>query len=506
MHPHSASYLQEEHPKPPSLCPPSSSSSSPPPSRSSGISLAIQTVTSELQSQQGIVLPLMAMNLTWFAKQTMTTAFLGRLGDLELAAGSLGFTLANVTGFSVLTGLCGAMEPICGQAFGPQNYRLLHKTLLMAIILLLVTSIPISLLWLNVDKILIHFGQQREIATLAKRYIIFLLPDLVITSFLSPLKAYLSAQGVTLPILFSTAIALGLHIPLNIFLSRKKGIDGVAMAVWLTEMSVVIMLFLYVFVDEKRKSRVDKATIGGWWDQKASDWVRLLRLSAPCCLTTCLEWWCYEIIVLLTGRLPDARRMVAVIAVVMNFDYLLYSIMLSLAICASTRVSNELGGGNSKSARISAFVSISCAALVGLFGSLAMVMARHSWGHFFTHDAKIVQGVSKTMLIMALLEVVNFPLVVCGGIVRGTARPWFGMYTNLGGFYLIALPVAGILGFKLKMGLRGLLMGLFVGALASVIVLILLVVALDWDAEAKKAKNLADSETIVSEPSDDVTI
>ncbi|KAJ1694855.1 hypothetical protein LUZ63_011553 [Rhynchospora breviuscula] len=503
MHPHSVSHLQEEHPVSPSC---RSSSSPPPPSRSSRISLAIQTVTSELQSQRGIALPLMAMNLTWFAKQTMTTAFLGRLGDLELAAGSLGFTFANVTGFSVLTGLCGAMEPICGQAFGAKNYRLLHKTLLMATILLLVASIPISLLWLNVDKILIHFGQQREIARLAKRYIIFLLPDLVITSLLSPLKAYLSSQGITLPILFSSAIALGLHIPLNIFLSRKKGIDGVAMAIWLTEMSVTIMLFLYVFVDEKRKNWVEKATIGGWWDQKASDWIRLLRLSAPCCLTTCLEWWCYEIIVLLTGRLPDARRMVAVIAVVMNFDYLLYSIMLSLAICASTRVSNELGGGNSKSARISAFVSISCAAVVGLFGSLAMVMARHSWGHLFSHDAKIIQGVSRIMLIMALLEVVNFPLAVCGGIVRGTARPWLGMYASLGGFYLIALPVAGILGFKLRMGLRGLLMGLFVGASASVVALILFVVALDWDAEAKKAKSLADSETMVSEPSDDVTI
>jgi multidrug resistance protein, MATE family len=125
--------------------------------------------------QRGIALPLIAMNLAWFAKTTTTTAFLGRLGELELAAGTLGFTFANVTGFSVLNGLCGAMEPICGQAFGAKNYRLLHKTLLMATILLLVASIPISLLWLNVDKILIHFGQQREIATLAKRYVEFII-------------------------------------------------------------------------------------------------------------------------------------------------------------------------------------------------------------------------------------------------------------------------------------------------------------------------------------------
>ncbi|EXC02939.1 hypothetical protein L484_012066 [Morus notabilis] len=31
------------------------------------------------------------------------------------------------------------------------------------------------------------------------------------------------------------------------------------------------------------------------------------------------------------------------------------------------------------------------------------------------------------LLLMALIEMMNFPLTVCGGIVRGTARPWLTM-------------------------------------------------------------------------------
>ncbi|GAA0175742.1 transporter [Lithospermum erythrorhizon] len=76
-------------------------------------------------------------------------------GELSLAGGALGFTFANVTGFSILNGLSGAMEPICGQAFGAKNFRFLHKTLVMAICLLLVILVPIAFLWLKVDKILI---------------------------------------------------------------------------------------------------------------------------------------------------------------------------------------------------------------------------------------------------------------------------------------------------------------------------------------------------------------
>ncbi|RXH97369.1 hypothetical protein DVH24_036037 [Malus domestica] len=147
----------------------------------------------ELKIQREIALPLVAVNLTWFAKIGITTAFLGRLGELQLAGGTLGFTFANVTSFSVLNGLFAAMEPICGQAFGARNIKLLHKALLMTTFLLLLAMLPIWFLWLNVDKILIHFGQQEDISMVAKTYLFYLLPDLVVTSLLCPIKAYLNS-------------------------------------------------------------------------------------------------------------------------------------------------------------------------------------------------------------------------------------------------------------------------------------------------------------------------
>ncbi|EXC17837.1 MATE efflux family protein DTX1 [Morus notabilis] len=76
----------------------------------------------------------------------------------------LGITFANVTGFSFLSGLSGAMEPICGQAHGAKNVKLLHKTLLMVTLLLFLVSIPI-------DKILIRFSQQEHNAIVAKNYL-----------------------------------------------------------------------------------------------------------------------------------------------------------------------------------------------------------------------------------------------------------------------------------------------------------------------------------------------
>ncbi|KAL1559766.1 protein DETOXIFICATION 56-like [Salvia divinorum] len=454
------------------------------------LSLETPNLQKELRTQWRITIPLVAMNFTWFAKTAITTAFVGRLGELPLAGATLGFTFGNVTGFSLLNGLCGAMEPICGQAFGAKNVCLLHKTLLMATTLLLAVSVPIAFLWINVDRILINCGQQRELAAVSRRYLIFLIPDLVVTSFLCPLKAYLSTQNVTVPIMLSSATATALHIPAILILSRARGLEGIAMAVWISDLVVAILLAIYVILWESRKGGNWKE--GGWFEQGGAEWARLLKLSGPCCLTTCLEWWCYEIVVLLTGRLHSARRSVGVLAVVLNFDYLLFSVMLSLGTCASVRVSNELGAGRPGVARRAAGVCLCAGAAMGVVGGAAMVGASGVWGKLFSRERGVVRGVGRMMMVMAAVEVVNFPLVVCGGVVRGTARPWLGMYANVCGFYLIGLPLGVVLAFKVGLGLGGLLGGLFGGVVVCLVLLLVFLARIDWDDESHKAQMMQD--------------
>ncbi|KAK7252654.1 hypothetical protein RIF29_36756 [Crotalaria pallida] len=459
--------------------------------------ISMKMLLSELRVQGRLALPMVVMNLAWFGKTAITTAFLGRLGKLDLAGGALGFTFANVTGFSVMNGLCGAMESICGQAHGAKNCKLLHKTLLMTILLLLLVTIPITFLWLHVDKILICFGQQEDISTTAKIYVFYLIPDLIVTSLFCPLKAYLSSQSITLPTMVSSAVALAFHIPINIVLSKTMGLKGVSMAVWITDLIVVVLLAIYVGILESAKGSRWKE--GGWWDQSLMDWIRFVKLSGSCCLNTCLEWWCYEILVLLTGHLKNAKEAVGVLSIVLNLDYLLFSVMLSLATCVSTRVSNELGANQAGQASRSARVSLGLGLISGCIGSLVMVAARGSWGALFSHDKGIIKGVKKTMLLMALVEVFNFPLAVCGGIVRGTGRPWLSMYANLGGFYLLALPLGVVFAFKLRLGLVGLFIGLTTGIVTCLTLVLVFIARINWEGEAAKAQTLTSDEQVQNE-------
>ena len=64
--------------------------------------------------------------------------------------------------------------------------------------------------------------------------------------------------------MFSSAVALAFHIPVNIVLSKTMGLRGVAIAVWITDLMVMVMLAIYVVVLERRSEGLLWKE-GGWW-------------------------------------------------------------------------------------------------------------------------------------------------------------------------------------------------------------------------------------------------
>ncbi|KAJ0964764.1 hypothetical protein J5N97_025902 [Dioscorea zingiberensis] len=145
--------------------------------------------------------------------------FLGSLGDLPLAAGSLAIAFANITGYSILSGLSLGAEPLCSQASGASRPDLLSLSLLRSSLLLLSTSLPLSFLWLNSSKILTFFNQDPEIASMAQSYLHFSLPDLFSFSLINPIRVYLRSQSITRPLTLSAAISALVHLPANLIAS-----------------------------------------------------------------------------------------------------------------------------------------------------------------------------------------------------------------------------------------------------------------------------------------------
>ncbi|XP_072972647.1 protein DETOXIFICATION 48-like [Typha angustifolia] len=447
----------------------------------------LSEVVEELRAIGKISVPTALTGLVLYARSLISMLFLGHLGELELAGGSLSIGFANITGYSVLSGLAMGMEPICGQAHGADHCKLLALTLHRAVLLLLSASLPISLLWLNIRRILLFCRQDPDIAASADTFIVFAIPDLLILSFLHPLRIYLRSQGITLPITYCSFFSILLHVPLNYLLviKLKMGIAGVALAMVCTNFNLFLSLILFILL-----SGVYKRS----WVAPSSDclrgWSALLKLAIPTCASVCLEWWWYELMIVLCGLLANPKATVAAMGILIQTTSLVYVFPSSLGLAASTRVGNELGAGQPGNARRATIVSFACAALLGLAATAFTTSVRHVWGRMFTADGDILGITAAVLPIVGLCELGNCPQTTGCGVLRGSARPTAGANINLGSFYLVGMPVAVVLGFVYRLGFAGLWFGLLAAQVTCAAFMAHAVFATDWEVEVERAREL----------------
>jgi multidrug resistance protein, MATE family len=330
--------------------------------------------------------------------------------------------------------------------------------------LLLLVSIPISFSWLYMKKMLLFFNQDEEIATMAQTYILYSIPDLIAQSFIHPLRIYLRAQSITLPLTLCATFSILLHIPINYFLViyLNLGIKGVAL-------------------------------------ESFKEWLPLLNLAIPSCVSVCLEWWWYELMTIFCGYLSNPRSSVASMGVLIQITSLMYIFPYSLSNSVSTRVGNMIGAQKPSKAKLSAISGLSFSFICGVFAFIFTLCVRNMWASMFTKDKEIIALTSMVLPIIGLCELGNCPQTTGCGVLRGTARPKVGANINLGCFYLVGMPVSVWLAFYGGYDFQGLWLGLLAAQGSCALTMLIVLYKTDWKFEALRARKLTGSENSVAE-------
>lgn len=450
----------------------------------------LMQVVGELRKLMRIAGPMAALNGVVYLRAMVSVLCLGRLGGLQLAGGALSIGFTNITGYAVLNGLASGMDPVCGQAYGFGNWAKIGLTLQRTILILLTSCLPISLLWVNLERILLALGQNPSITMVASMYCLYSLPDLLANSFLQPLRICLKSQGLATPMLWCSAAAVVIHVPLNILLVfvLELGVPGVAIAAVWTNFNMVFFILGYLWYSGALKETwvpLSSSCLREWWP--------LLGLALPSCLGVCLEWWWYEIITILAGYLPDPQVAVATTGILIQTTSLMYAFPHALSAAVSTRVGNELGAGRPTGARMSAFVALGCALLFGMVSLTWTIVLRNTWGHVFTNDKSVLALTAAVMPLVGVCELGNCPQTIGVGVLRGSARPAVGARINLGSFYFVGTPVAVASAFWYKLGFQGLWYGLLAAQIACAASVLFAVLQTNWAGEAHRAQILSGS-------------
>ncbi|KAK8957151.1 MATE efflux family protein 5 [Platanthera zijinensis] len=454
----------------------------------------------EAKSILSLALPMILTGLLLYSRSLISMLFLGRLGSLPLAGGSLAIGFANITGYSVISGLATGMEPICGQAHGAGRPHLLGLALRRTVLLLLSASLPISLLWLSMRHILLICGQDPAIADAAQSFIIFSLPDLLLQSFLHPLRIYFRSQSIILPLTATAAATVALHFPINHLLITHfhLGIPGVALASVFTNLNLIVLLIAYLHFSGVHRRTGGLIPSSGDETFSFSGWCSLLTIAVPSCASVCLEWWWYEIMIILCGLLYRPQSTVASMGLLIQTTSLIYIFPSSLSASVSTRVGNELGANRPARASRAANVGMVLGSLIGLTASSFSFSVRDIWAKIFTADAEIIALTAAVLPILGLCELGNCPQTTGCGVLRGSARPRVAANINFGSFYGVGMPVAIGLAFWFGLDFSGLWFGLLAAQATCLTLMLLVIMRTDWGRQADRAQSLIG----VSRPND----
>ncbi|KAK0575200.1 hypothetical protein LWI29_035388 [Acer saccharum] len=142
----------------------------------------------EVKRVSCIAAPMVAVNLSHYFLQVISTMMVGHLGELFLSSTAIATSFSAVTGFSLLFGMSTAMETLCGQGFGAKQYQKLGIQFQTALFSLLLVCLPVTLLWVNMGKLLLLLGQDPSIASEAGKYTLWLIPALFGYATLQPLE------------------------------------------------------------------------------------------------------------------------------------------------------------------------------------------------------------------------------------------------------------------------------------------------------------------------------
>ncbi|ESQ28717.1 hypothetical protein EUTSA_v10019592mg [Eutrema salsugineum] len=216
---------------------------------------------------------------------------------------------------------------------------------------------------------------------------------------------------------------------------------------------------------------------------------QFISLGIPSAMMICLEWWSFEILLLLSGLLPNLKLETSVMSISLTTSSLHFVIVNSIGAAASTHVSNELGAGNPRSARAAANAALLLGTFDAFLVSITLYSYRKTWAYLYSNEREVVHYATQITSILCLSVFINSFTAVLSGIARGAGWQHIGSYASIGSYYIVGIPVGSILCFVMKMRATGLRIGLLIGSFVQTTVFALVTFFTNWEQEATKARD-----------------
>ncbi|XP_062154611.1 protein DETOXIFICATION 34 [Alnus glutinosa] len=413
---------------------------------------------------------------------SFTNIFVGHIGNVELSAVAISLSVIANFSFGFLLGMGSALETLCGQAFGAGQVDMLGVYMQRSWIILFVTCFCILPLYVFATPILKLLGQEDDIAELAGKFSIQIIPQMFSLALNFPTQKFLQAQSNVGILAWLGFVAFIVHIGiLYLFIEVFGwGTAGAAAAIDISAWGIALSQVVYVVGWCK----------DGW---KGLSWLAFkdiwpfVRLSIASAVMLCLEIWYFMTIIVLTGHLDNPIIAVGSLSICMNLNGWEGMLFIGVNAAISVRVSNELGSGHPRAAKYSVIVTTVQSLLIGIFFATIILVTRDHFAIVFTDSKDMQRAVSRLAFLLGITMVLNSVQPVISGVAVGGGWQALVAYINLFCYYIVGLPFGFLLGYKTKLRVEGIWIGMIFGTFLQTLILLFITYKTNWNKEVEQA-------------------
>lgn len=401
-------------------------------------------------------------NLAHIAIGVTDVAMTGRLGGNDLAAGALGSSLYLVCALAG-AGFAASAGPLLARHKGAGNRAAFTGTVWAASLCLIPFALATTTLLIFGEAVLLTGGQSPTLAHLSASYMSWLAAALPFSLAFSMLWTITAATGRGGAVMWVSLAAIGVNAAGNyVFMFGTTGIPamglaGAGVSTLLTAALKVTLLAVYL-----RPNHL-------CWPGKPDITTQLrplLRDGTPLAILELATMGYFAAITFLAGLTGPIQ--LAAHAVAIQIAEIGIGFAFGFSEAAAVSVAFDVGRKDEFGLRrtIHRAVVFGAGGMILYAGVLALIPA-YLTALFVDPGAPMAGNVST--ITMKLLPVVAICLAAdCGrivlvGVLRGlgdTRRP---VVVNLAGFWLVALPLAAVLGLGTSSGVTGIWFGMAVG-------------------------------------------
>jgi MATE family multidrug resistance protein len=262
---------------------------------------------------------------------------------------------------------------------------------------------------------LIWIDQPEVSANYAQDYTRWFLPGIIALTHIELISRFLASQGVFYLVLKVQVAAMFYHLAVCYILTHvfDYQLVGIALANSITHISTLIFLVFYITFSK------DVVKKDSWHFINADSFKGIgeyLRYGLPSMFMTVLEFWCFEMLIVMSGYLGTDEQGASII--IINFLTLLYMVPFGMSFATTNLVGSNLGAGKPLKAKRYAIISITVTCIMALVTITFMMLTREQIARIFTDHENVANLISNVFPVVALFTFSDFVQGTAGGTIR----------------------------------------------------------------------------------------